>query len=178
MRSTVAERLEEDPQFALSVSVPHVEGHEEHEDLTVDSPIFDDDVALSATALIKELSMSSVQAAAPGNDDEAVLSFNPDGDLEFHGGFDDQLTDDDADGETDLEPEQDDDDFDELAEPQPHDSDIHENFKESDNGFQDASITLVDGTLPDHNAKGEHNMRDSDGRYGFLSSFILLVVRN
>jgi hypothetical protein len=165
MRSTVAERLGEDPQFSLSISVPHVEGHEEHEDLAVDGPIYDDDLALSATTLIEGLETSVVQGVSLENDQEAILSFNANGDLEFHGGFDDQLTDDDADGETDPEPEHDSDDFVELAETQPRD--VDENFEESD-GFRDASITLVDGTLPDLSAEGEHNMQDADGRYVFF----------
>jgi len=41
--------------------------------------------------------------------------------------------------------------------------DTDENFQESDS-FRDASISLVNGTLPDFNAKGEHDMQAMDGR--------------
>jgi hypothetical protein len=89
-------------------------------------------LALSVATLIEGLETSVVQGVSLENDQEAILSFNANGDLEVHGGFDDQLTDDDANSETDPEPEHDNDNFVELAETQPRD--VDENFEESD-GF-------------------------------------------
>jgi hypothetical protein len=54
-RYTLQERLDEDLQFALSISQPHVDGFEEEEDDIVDGSIFEDDLAISADALIDGL---------------------------------------------------------------------------------------------------------------------------
>jgi hypothetical protein len=104
MRCTVRERLEEDAQFAISVSVPHVAGYEDDEDsvLAIGGPICDDDPTLSPAALLDGLNTAHEASSGPGGG-EHVLGYDAHGDLEFHGGLDDELTDADTDGESDLE---------------------------------------------------------------------------
>jgi len=101
----VRERLEEDAQFAISVSVPRIAGYKDDEDstLALDGPIYDDDLALSPAALLDGLNMAHEGSSGGG---ERVLGYNAHGDLEFRGSLNDELMDDDADGETDPEPDE------------------------------------------------------------------------
>lgn len=95
--STVQERIEEDPHFALSLAKAHVNGHEEIEDRNADGALFDDDLAISgndlAAALNSELTTDEIEF--------------DDGDIVFRTGLDDDLTDNDAEGDTDSNPDSD-----------------------------------------------------------------------
>jgi hypothetical protein len=102
-KCTLQETLDEDPQFGLSISQPHVDGHDTDEDEFVDGQIFEDDLAIPADTLVNSLK--------PDNDRDMDIppdiSLNEDGDLVIHSRLDDELTDADADGETDPKLDQD-----------------------------------------------------------------------
>ena len=106
-KCTLREHLEEDARFALSVSIPHIDekiqdGVPEDSENTYDD--FVDDSALSADQLasalgLLETSTNKIQdeSCRPEEDDE--------GNIILAGGLDDELTDADAEGDTDLESE-------------------------------------------------------------------------
>jgi hypothetical protein len=101
---TLRERLEEDPHFALSVSIPHIDKDmdsiPEDSENTYDHCV--DDPALSADQLARTLGLlgSSDNIAQ-----ESGYRFEKDneGNVILLGGIDDELTDADAEGETDPE---------------------------------------------------------------------------
>jgi hypothetical protein len=153
-RYALQERLDEDPQFTLSISDPQVGSSAADEDTLVDGPIFDDDLALPAEALSRGLATDDGLQPAQDNSTDGVPGFDDEGNFVIHGGLDDDLTDDDADGETDPEPEFDDED---IAVVLPSENETDEPIitePESDSELQDPSIILVHGAqLPIYNGK-------------------------
>jgi hypothetical protein len=102
------ERLDEDPQFALSISQPHIDGLEDKEDNFVDGSIFDNDLAISADDLVDGLTGNTSADKSQIDDPESlVMGFDEDNNFIIHGGLDDKLTDTDTEGETDPEFDQD-----------------------------------------------------------------------
>jgi hypothetical protein len=180
-RYTLQERLDEDSKFALSISDPHVGTFATDEDQSVDGPDFDDDLALSANELARGLTKGT---PADYSAEGAVPGFDEDGNFVFHGGLDDELTDDDAEGDTDPEPDICDDEMtaddalreDDSSGPDPasEDSDFKFSVQQrndakldpvsEDDDFEDASIILVQGAeLPIH--EGRYYLDRPGGRY-------------
>jgi hypothetical protein len=67
--------------------------------------IFDDDLALSAGELVQGPALGNVVPEVQQGFDEGIPSFDEDGNFVIHGGLDEELTDADAECDTDLEPE-------------------------------------------------------------------------
>ena len=102
------EQLDEDPQFALSISQPHIDGLEAEEDNFMDGSIFDDDLAISTDDLVDGLTGNTSTDKSQVDDPEShVMGFDEDNNFIIHGGPDDELTDTDAEGEPDPEFDQD-----------------------------------------------------------------------
>lgn len=135
--------MDEDPQFALSISDPHVGLSAADED-SLDCPVFDNDLALSADALSQGL-------AAGDNFEQSTTGEGPNfddrGDFVISGGLDDELTDDDAEGETDPELDADNSEGDIVANYDLIDalSDALGSNGNNLDEFQDPSIILVLG---------------------------------
>jgi hypothetical protein len=102
--STMLERLEDDPTFVLSLSEPPVGDYATEEDARVDGDVFEDDLAIPAASLAKYISGSQDDADASCSN----VTMDDEGNIEIRSGLDDELTDNDAEGETDPDFDMDD----------------------------------------------------------------------
>lgn len=106
-KCTLWERLEEDTQFALLVSIPHVDKNIENAVPEDSKDIYDDfvdDSVLSADQLASALGLLETSANNI-QDGSHRLEKDDEGNIILAGGLDDELTDADAEGDTDLESE-------------------------------------------------------------------------
>lgn len=157
--STMLERLEEDPKFTLSLSEPHVSSHEAEEDAQVDGNNFDDNNAISADLLAR--SLHSTDTGLFSN----KIMRDGDGNITYCSGLDDNLTDNDAEGETDPEYKTDINCGHEMSSATRQSEKPESDVKMGDpSDYEDVLIILVQGKKLWLQSVGDNR----DGRYVYL----------
>lgn len=149
------ERIDEDTSFALSISEPHPEPNEESNDPLVDGPEFDDDPAILTQELVDRIRTSQ---ATDQSDVDVTITQDNEGNFIVAGGEDEELTDHDADGDTDEDLDYQFDDFDDLKDSCDDSSSA---------GFDDVIISYVPGIVYEEDTT-EYRLDDGEiQRCGF-----------